>query len=80
MIRKSCPVDRTNEQKRVLIKIHRFMYHQANMRHGDTNNTWTFGPVTGELSLLQIGTEVLAQEMMRLCVSHYLHSPIPTKN
>jgi hypothetical protein len=43
-----------------------FMYHQANMRYGDTNNTWTFGPVTGELSLLQIGTEVLAQEMMRL--------------
>jgi hypothetical protein len=42
-----------------------FMFHQANLRHGDTQ-TYTVGPVSGSLSLLQIGTEVLAQELMRL--------------
>jgi hypothetical protein len=43
----------------------RFMFHQANMRQGDTP-FYTVGPLSGNLSLLQIGTETLVQELMRL--------------
>jgi len=42
-----------------------FMFHQANMRHGDTPST-TVGSQTANMSLLQIFVEVLLQEMMRL--------------
>jgi hypothetical protein len=43
----------------------RFMFHQANMRQGDTPS-FTVGSTTGNLSLLQIWVEVILQEMMRL--------------
>lgn len=42
-----------------------FMFHQANMRQGDTPS-FTVGSKTGNLSLLQIFTEVLLQELTRL--------------
>lgn len=45
--------------------MHRLMFHQANLRQGDTG-TFTVGPVTGQLSLYQIFVEVVLQEMMRL--------------
>lgn len=41
------------------------MFHQANLRNGDTP-TWTVGGQTGNLSLLQIWVELVSQEMMRL--------------
>lgn len=41
------------------------MFHQANMRLGDTP-TYTAGSEVGQFSLLQIFTEVVLQEMMRL--------------
>jgi hypothetical protein len=40
-------------------------FHQANMRSGDTD-LFTVGPVSGNLSLMQIMVEILVQEMMRL--------------
>ncbi|KAF2673281.1 hypothetical protein BT63DRAFT_410307 [Microthyrium microscopicum] len=42
-----------------------FMFHQANLRTGDVDS-FTVGSVTGTLSLLQIWTEVITQEMSRL--------------
>ncbi|KAK4191039.1 hypothetical protein QBC35DRAFT_512775 [Podospora australis] len=52
---------------RYLLGLHHdpFMFHQANMRSGDVASI-TIGPVTGALSLLQIWTEVVTQEMTRL--------------
>ncbi|VBB79645.1 Putative protein of unknown function [Podospora comata] len=52
---------------RYLLGLHHdpFMFHQANMRTGDVDS-YTVGPVTGKLSLLQIWVEVIAQEMTRL--------------
>lgn len=41
------------------------MFHQANLRNGDTAET-SVGSVSGNLSLLQIWTELITQEMMRL--------------
>lgn len=42
-----------------------FMFHQANLRNGDVDE-YTVGSVSGNLSLLQIWTELITQEMMRL--------------
>lgn len=42
-----------------------FMFHQANLRSGDTA-TFTIGTQTGTFSLLQIWTETILQELMRL--------------
>lgn len=41
------------------------MFHQANMRQGDVESI-TVGSQTGRLSLLQIWTEVVTQELARL--------------
>jgi len=41
------------------------MFHQANMRHGDTAS-FTVGTQTDNFSLLQIFVEVVLQELMRL--------------
>ncbi|KAB5559933.1 hypothetical protein GE09DRAFT_1115011 [Coniochaeta sp. 2T2.1] len=42
-----------------------FMFHQANLRQGDTP-TFTVGSQTGKLSLIQIWVETITQEMTRL--------------
>ncbi|KAG9234920.1 hypothetical protein BJ875DRAFT_504369 [Amylocarpus encephaloides] len=42
-----------------------FMFHQANLRSGDTP-PFTVGDQTGNMSLMQIFVEVVVQEMMRL--------------
>ncbi|CAG8959323.1 hypothetical protein HYFRA_00013093 [Hymenoscyphus fraxineus] len=54
-------------ESRHLLGLHHdpFMFHQANMRLGDVP-TFTAGDQTGQFSLLQIFTEVVLQEMMRL--------------
>jgi hypothetical protein len=44
------------------------MFHQANMRQGDTDSI-KVGPVSGRLSLLQIWVETIVQEMLRLYVN-----------
>jgi len=41
------------------------MLHQANLRYGDTQQI-TIGPVSGFLSLAQIFTETIIQELYRL--------------
>jgi len=43
------------------------MFHQANLRQGDTP-TITIGTQTGKLSLIQIWVETITQELVRLCV------------
>ena len=47
------------------ITFYRYMFHQANMRQGDTD-TITVGSQTGKLSLLQIWVETITQELVRL--------------
>ncbi|KAK1774840.1 hypothetical protein QBC45DRAFT_423768 [Copromyces sp. CBS 386.78] len=42
-----------------------YMFHQANMRSGDTDQI-TIGSVSGKFSLLQIWVETITQEMVRL--------------
>lgn len=42
-----------------------YMFHQANMRHVDME-TFTVGSITKQMSLVEIWTEVVAQEMYRL--------------
>jgi hypothetical protein len=42
-----------------------FMFHQSNLRNADVNST-TVGPITGQLSLIQIWIETVTQEMARL--------------
>lgn len=42
-----------------------YMFHQANLRTGDTDKI-TIGPVSGSLSLIQIWVETVTQEMTRL--------------
>jgi hypothetical protein len=41
------------------------MFHQANLRQGDTPTT-TVGTQTGNLSLIQIWVETITQELVRL--------------
>lgn len=41
------------------------MFHQANLRQGDTDFI-TVGKVSGNLSLIQIFVETILQELMRL--------------
>lgn len=43
----------------------RLMFHQANLRQGDTGS-FTVGPVSGQLSIYQIFIETVLQEMTRL--------------
>lgn len=42
-----------------------YMFHQANLRTGDTPSI-TIGDQSGNLSLLQTWVELVSQEMMRL--------------
>ncbi|KAJ0119842.1 hypothetical protein N8I77_012445 [Diaporthe amygdali] len=42
-----------------------YMFHQANMRWGDTDQI-TVGTVSGKLSLMQIWVETITQELLRL--------------
>jgi hypothetical protein len=57
--RKSIPIQR-------MISNHvRFMFHQANMRSADVESTSVNGQEL-QMSLLEIWTEVITQEMVRL--------------
>ena len=54
---------------RYLLGLHSdpYMFHQANLRHGDVES-FTVGSESGPLSLLQIWVETVTQEMTRLFV------------
>ncbi|SPO01410.1 related to extracellular serine-rich protein [Cephalotrichum gorgonifer] len=59
--------DAKETNTRYLLQLHPdpFMFHQANMRQDDMP-VFTVGPVTQKMSLLQIWTETVTQELTRL--------------
>lgn len=59
--------DARTTNTRYLLGLHPdpYMFHQANLRTGDTDQI-TVGPVSGSLSLIQIWVETITQEMTRL--------------
>ncbi|KAF4554718.1 Hypothetical protein D9617_3g017860 [Elsinoe fawcettii] len=65
---------------RHLLGLHQdpFMFHQANLRHHDAAS-YTVGSVSGQMSLLQVWTETITQELTRLtnwAVVTYKHDDI----
>lgn len=59
--------DARTTNTRYLLGLHPdpYMFHQANMRSGDVDQV-TIGNQSGKLSLLQIWTELISQELLRL--------------
>lgn len=60
-------IDARTTNSRYLLGLHPdpYMFHQANLRSGDVI-PWSVGPVSGNLSLIQIWVETITQEMGRL--------------